>query len=266
MAHQYLYHHDGIAYDYYSKNDLGQSKAGDQWKIWPLPSEKNQLPNNTSVCNLETSPFVVSKLPFVNAVYVVTNARFVERHASLKKAFRQQGIPDESIEWRMKWTLTTCSSNSSHSYIYKRLNLQDRPSDKQQQRKCPVLMEHVDIWYEMAERKVHLALILEDDAIFVPFFKEKFTRMIYAAIQSRALRTNGICAESNGHPISDDEWVNQNPMIVIGTCFNFLSQHFQKHLSNASPLLSTHKSNPSRCSHAYLLTLCSAQALVDQIQ
>ncbi|CAF4340762.1 unnamed protein product, partial [Rotaria magnacalcarata] len=31
-------------------------------------------------------------------------------------------------------------------------------------------------------------------------------------------------------------------------------------------LLSTHKSNPSRCTHAYLLTSCSAQALVNQIQ
>ena len=55
-------------------------------------------------------------------------------------------------------------------------------------------------------------------------------------------------------------------MIVIGTCFNFHDQSFHKYLSNAPPLLSTHKSNPSRCTHAYLLTSCSAQALIDQIQ
>jgi GR25 family glycosyltransferase involved in LPS biosynthesis len=127
-------------------------------------------------------------------------------------------------------------------------------------------MKHADVWYEMAERKVQLALILEDDAIFVPFFKEKFTRMIYAAIDNRVLRMNETCVMSKEKAISNDERINQNPMIVIGTCFNFHGQSFQSHLSNASPVLTTHKLNPSRCSHAYLLTSCSAQALVDQIQ
>lgn len=126
-------------------------------------------------------------------------------------------------------------------------------------------MEHVDLWYEIAEQKVPLALILEDDAIFVPFFKEKFTRMIYAAIKSGALRINETCTKPKEHPISDNEWIHQNPMIVIGSCFNLHARQFQKHSTNASPLLSTHKSNPSRCSHAYILTLCSAQALIDQI-
>jgi hypothetical protein len=55
-------------------------------------------------------------------------------------------------------------------------------------------------------------------------------------------------------------------MIVIGTCFHLYDQSFKKYFSNASPLLFTHKSNPSRCTHAYLLTSCSAQALIDQIQ
>ncbi|CAF3493650.1 unnamed protein product [Rotaria sp. Silwood2] len=127
-------------------------------------------------------------------------------------------------------------------------------------------MEHVDLWYEMSERKVQLGLILEDDAIFVPFFKEKFTRMIYAAIQSGALRIDGTCIEPEQHRASDDEWVNQNPMIVIGTCLNLHGKYFRKHFSNAPPLLSTHKSESSRCTHAYLLTSCSARALVDQIQ
>ncbi len=118
----------------------------------------------------------------------------------------------------------------------------------------------------MAEQKVGLGLILEDDAIFVPFFKEKFTRMIYAAINYGILHINRTCVKPKDKPISDDEWINQNPMIVIGSCFNFHSQYFQKHLLNAPPLLTTHKSSSSRCTHAYLLTSCSAEALVDQIQ
>jgi len=138
--------------------------------------------------------------------------------------------------------------------------------DKGQQRRCALVMKHVDVWYEMAERKIGLALIVEDDAIFVPFFKEKFTRMIYAAINKGILRLNGSCVKPKEKAISDDEWIDQNPMIVIGTCFNFHGESFQKHLRNAPPIFSSHKSNPSRCTHAYLLTSCSAEALVDQIQ
>ena len=127
-------------------------------------------------------------------------------------------------------------------------------------------MEHVDVWYEIAEDKVGLGLILEDDAIFVPFFKEKFTRMIYAVINQGILRINGSCVKAREKAISNDERTNQNPMTVIGTCLNFHDEQFQKNLKNASPVFSPHKSNPSRCSHAYLLTSCSAQALIDQIQ
>ncbi|CAM2718087.1 unnamed protein product [Rotaria socialis] len=261
-----IYHHNGIAYDYYSRNDIEQARVGDQWKLWPLPNEIYQIQKNSAMNDIETSPFVPSKLLFVDTIYVMTDPRLTERHANLKKALSQQGISVKSIEWRMKWNLTTCNSISSHSYVYKRLNLKNKPLNKQQQRKCALAMKHVDVWYEMAERKIPLGLILEDDAIFVPFFKEKFARMIYTAIQSKALRINGTCAKSKERPISDNEWIDQNPMIVIGTCFNLHGQCFQKHFSNAPPLLSTHKSNPSRCTHAYLLTSCSAQALVNQIQ
>jgi len=119
-----IYHHDGIAYDYYSKTDLGQSKASFQWKIWPLPNEINQ---NSSIDHIEISPFVVSELPFVDIIYVITNQHLTERHANLKKAFHHQGISMNSIEWRMKWNHTNCNSNSSHSYVYQRLNLKDKP-------------------------------------------------------------------------------------------------------------------------------------------
>ena len=138
--------------------------------------------------------------------------------------------------------------------------------DTQQQRRCALAMKHVDVWHEIAKKKVGLALIVEDDVIFVPFFKEKFTRMIYAAINEGILRINQTCAKSKGKPIANNERINQNPMIVIGTCFNFHGEQFQSHLLNATPVLSTHKLDPSRCTHAYLLTSCSAQALVDQIQ
>ena len=110
-------------------------------------------------------------------------------------------------------------------------------------------MKHADVWYEMAEQKIQLALILEDDAIFVPFFKEKFTRMIYTAINTGILHLNGTCVKPKEKSISNDERINQNPMIVIGTCFNLHGQGFEKHFSNATPFLSTRK---SRC-----ISMCS---------
>jgi GR25 family glycosyltransferase involved in LPS biosynthesis len=127
-------------------------------------------------------------------------------------------------------------------------------------------MEHVDVWHEIAEKNVQLGLIIEDDAIFVPFFKEKLTRMIYAAINEGILRINGTCIEAKNKSISNNERIDQNPMIVIGTCFNSFDRRFQKDSLNPSPILSTHKGDAARCSHAYLLTSCSAQALINQIQ
>ena len=127
-------------------------------------------------------------------------------------------------------------------------------------------MKHVDVWHDIVERNIQLALILEDDVIFVPFFKEKLIRMIYAAFNSNALQINERCVKAKWRSISNDKWTHQNPMIVIGTCLNLHGQHFQSHLWNASPILTTHKAHASRCSHAYILTLCSAKSLIEQIQ
>lgn len=120
-------------------------------------------------------------------------------------------------------------------------------------------MKHTDVWYEMAEKNISLGLIIEDDAIFVPFFKEKFTRMIFAAINQRFLRFDGRCAETN-------QSIDQDPMFVLGTCFHFHGRSFQSNINNARPIFSRQKRSASRCSHAYLLTSCSAKALVREIQ
>ncbi len=119
-----IYHHHGIAYDYYSINEIRQSKTSYQWKIWPLPNEINQT---SSIDHIQTSPFFMSKLTFVDVIYVISNPSFIQRHDNLKKAFDRQGISIESIEWRMKWNYTTCNSQSSHSYVYQQLNLKDKP-------------------------------------------------------------------------------------------------------------------------------------------
>ena len=130
LSSNQIYHHKAVAYDYYSMSDIRQSKVGDQWRIWALPHEQVQLTNNTLVYSFEVSPSFLSNLPFVNTIYVITNPSFVERHDNLKKALQLQGIGLKSIEWRMKWNRTTCNSESSHSYVYKRLNLKNVPLGK----------------------------------------------------------------------------------------------------------------------------------------
>jgi GR25 family glycosyltransferase involved in LPS biosynthesis len=138
---------------------------------------------------------------------------------------------------------------------------------KDQQRKCSLLMKHVEVWYEMAEKNVSLGLILEDDAIFVPLFKEKLARMINEGIRSGTLRMNGACATPKvQETMVMGERINQDPMFVIGSCENLHGGSFQKQLPHARPVLTSHKSSSSRCTHAYLLTSCSARALVQQIR
>ncbi|CAF1140284.1 unnamed protein product [Adineta ricciae] len=250
-----VYHHDSIAYDYYSKTELQQSKIGYQWNIWPLPNDIN--PN-------DISPAHPTNLSFVDVIYIMTNARLVERHEHLKKVFHRQGISMSSVQWRMKWNRTTC--HSSLSQVYERLNLKNRALTHDQQRRCAITMEHVDTWYEIAKLNIRLALILEDDVIFVPYFKEKLLRMISTLFRTGALHFNKTCLTRKQKQIASNEWIDQNPMFVIGTCFQFHDEHFQKSSPYAFPLLSTQKFNASRCTHAYLLTPCSARALIEELQ
>jgi GR25 family glycosyltransferase involved in LPS biosynthesis len=129
-------------------------------------------------------------------------------------------------------------------------------------------MEHIDIWHDIIARKSSLSLILEDDAIFVPNFREKFDRTIYTAVRTGGLKIGGLahcvkdksCLSKN-----NNEWFEQNPMIVIGGCMQMHDNTFVRNRRDAQPTLSTHKESPTRCSHAYLLTACSAQALIRQI-
>lgn len=127
-------------------------------------------------------------------------------------------------------------------------------------------MKHIDAWHDIARKNHSLALILEDDSLFVPFFKEKLNRVIYNAIRTGALHVNRNCLDQPLETIPMNEWIKQEPMIVIGVCFGFHDKNFNVSNRNAYPILSTHKNDPTRCAHAYLLTGCSARALLREIQ
>ena len=129
-------------------------------------------------------------------------------------------------------------------------------------------MEHVDIWHDIVQRNLSLALILEDDAVFVPAFAEKLNRTVFTALRTGALKIGGLtqCLKGKIHlSRNSDEWIRQDPMLVIGSCMQFHDASFPENDQHAGPMLSTHKEMSSRCSHAYLLTACSARALLDQM-
>jgi GR25 family glycosyltransferase involved in LPS biosynthesis len=129
-------------------------------------------------------------------------------------------------------------------------------------------MKHVDIWHDIVTRNSSLSLILEDDAVFVPYFREKFARTIYTAIRTGALKIGGLihCIKDKPHlSKTSNEWYEQDPMIVIGGCFQLHDHAFARNQTHAQPMLSTHKEKSTRCAHAYLLTACSAQAILRQI-
>jgi len=126
-------------------------------------------------------------------------------------------------------------------------------------------MKHVDVWHEMVERKISFAFILEDDPIFVPFFKEKLNRVIYTAIRTGALKLDKKCLNQSQIKIDNQEWINQEPMFVVGICLAIIDKSFQRNVADAQPIITTHKENPSRCAHAYLITFCAAKAMIDTI-
>jgi len=127
-------------------------------------------------------------------------------------------------------------------------------------RYCSLIMKSVESWKDTARRNLSLALYLEDDAIFVPYFKEKFNRFVYTAIRTGALKVDGSCADSS-LPYNSNEWINQDSIFFIGSCIGMLDRVFD----GKKPMLSTHKANPTRCAHAYLFTGCSARAVIKQI-
>ena len=134
-----------------------------------------------------------------------------------------------------------------------------------EQRYCAVTVQHVELWREIAAMNSTIALILEDDAIFVPFFKEKFNRFIYTAVRTGTLKIGSHQCATPRANISANEWLNQDPAFVVGTCSGLHDETYLADKHDAPPRITTHKERFSRCSHAYILTSCSAKAMIKLI-
>jgi len=271
---------NGVAYDFYSLNEIEHnSSIGSQWKIFPLPGESIPATITPWLPDILSKNIVdfddkypamksTSGLAFVDRIYVVTAAKLADRQANLKRIFDRYQLRD--YEWRTKWTRNHCKTFEYKQEIDTKLNLRaDYLESIYGQRICPITMEHVDIWHDIIRRNSSLSLVLEDDAVFVPNFAEKFNRTIHTAIRTGALRIGGLSVCTNDDQIllpESTEWIRQDPVLSIGGCLNVYDRAFDKHRTNAPPMLSTHKKRGGRCSHAYLLTACSAQALLRQIR
>ncbi|UJR32439.1 hypothetical protein I4U23_019901 [Adineta vaga] len=257
-------HINGVAYDYYSIKEVFNRNPTKEWLSFPLPNEKFSkiwFPNeqNKTIFPIQESPSTVSGLAYVEQIYVMTDASLNDRHRNLKRAFHRQNIPIESIQWQWKWNNTECNLNKNKEEIFRNLNLVDKPA-KGHDRYCSLIMKNFEAWKDTDKRNLTLALYLEDDAIFVPYFKQKFNRFVYTAIRTGALKIHQSCANSSLEQNSH-EWINQDSIFFIGSCLGMLDSAFDK----KQPILSTHKAIPTRCAHAYLFTSCSAKAVLKQI-
>lgn len=285
-----VYFFNGVAYDFYSINELhNRTGVRLQWKTFPLPDEQLAslvppwTPYREVSIAVSLSPPTSTGLAFLEHIYIATAPDLKDRQANIERMFAQIGVT--SFEWRTKWSRESCNSPENEEEVRRKLNLRSQSISKavarsslniechlsggpKRKKQCAVTMEHIDIWHDIVARNLSLALVLEDDAVFVSSFREKFERTIYTAIRTGALRIHGLSScfeESTRVSMDEDEWFTQDPVIFIGGCMQFNDGAFKRDDTNAPPLLSTHKEEASRCSHAYLLTACSAQALIRQI-
>ena len=122
-----IYHHHGVAYDFYSQLDLNQPQATNYWKQWSIPQDMNRDFQQNSVRMSFLSPAQLSKLSFVNQIYVISDIHLKDRHKNLRQAFQRQGLDFYSIQWRTNWTKKSCNDPQNHEHVYQRLNLIDKP-------------------------------------------------------------------------------------------------------------------------------------------
>ena len=291
QAYNVLYT-NGIAYDIHSISELGQNKAAPEWLTFPLPGETNTnkawMPKSfhNKTFPYFRSPKTKTGLAYLDDIYVVTDRAFPDRMKNVMYMFNRQRIPTSTIQWKFdQRNRSKCDGVIHNGTHHTLLNLTPGPignlvcltkklitnlfviylGDATQQRYCAVTVHHVKIWHEIAKSNATLSLVLEDDAVFVPFFKEKFDRFVYTAIRTGALKINPTHCASPRSNISANEWINQDPAFIIGACANLRDSTFSPENRHAFPRLSTHKERFSRCSHAYVLNRCSAQGLLRQM-
>jgi len=125
-------HFQGIAYDQYSIDELGQTRPGLQWLTFPLPHELGRADypkpwqppvSKKSDFPLRPSPPTRSTLAFLQQIYVITDESFTDRHEHLKRVFLRHEIPVDAIQWQFNWNRTTCNLNESREEVRKILNL-----------------------------------------------------------------------------------------------------------------------------------------------
>jgi hypothetical protein len=125
-----IYFLDGVAYDYYSIDELNnRSRAGLQWKTFPLPNE--QIPANITpwMPKYHLRKTVYTSIPseastglaFVDHIYITSILNLTDRQANLEKIFARYQITN--YEWRLKWTRETCNAPENKEEVHKKLNL-----------------------------------------------------------------------------------------------------------------------------------------------
>lgn len=132
-----IYFLDGVAYDYYSIDELdNRPEPGVQWKTFTLPNE--QMPANLTPWTPPPKrgrkpipPFgmpppssTTTGLAYVDHIYITTASHLTDRQANIDKMFARYQI--KNYEWRTKWEKNTCYNAENRQEVFKKLNLRSK--------------------------------------------------------------------------------------------------------------------------------------------
>ena len=252
------YYYNYTSYDFYSVREIERTRPSQYWQKFSLDSLKQYSEAKSQF-----------DLAFVDSIMVVTGKHLKVRHEHLQKVLIRQGIPVANIEYRWSWNKEKCSDLRNVAYIKSRYPYISGNHSKDVA--CANVMEHIDVWHSIAERK-SFALILEDDVAFVPFAKEKFNRFMAEAVKLKLFKVRGNRNECPSLKKSDNTTIAdllKNPTLPegifhFGKCLNIPTPGLNPETLLDVPKISSYRSyHFGRCAHMYGMTHCAAKMMIN---
>lgn len=171
------------------------------------------------------------KLNIINKIYVCHYTKLVDRVEILKNQLDKYNL---QADWVTKYDKEDIKIEDLESILpnYDKYFYTHGVIRKLRAPEISIMLKHYHIWNDMISNNIQNALILEDDALLVEDFSNKFNE-----------QTKGIKSDYD--------------FIWVGSCCNLHAEFKGEHLI---------EKNSSRCAHGYLLSLKAAKILHSNIK